>query len=1164
MSWVERPAVSGRIDDWWHDADAARLLVVVGRFGTGKSVVLAHAAETLAGQPGALVIPHLRLRGADRVLASSDAGGFVDDVGAMLRSQLGQPFRRTATAGGTQVVQNIYADRIESVQRPTGDDPISFAAGRWSSEVSPALRQAVDEGLFPVLVVDALDELDDILIGALTDRMIPELPIGVRMVVSGRPDLPGALLAPGGAIPALIDLDLPSVAADKDIARYTAGRVRDHSDVSGVRIEQLVEQVVANADGKFLYARWVLDDLLANPSIDLDTWAPPDGMGRLYDEFVARVQRRAGKWWPELADVLGSVAASLDPGLTVGQVAQLHGVEVPVLRRWLGDWCGHYVEVDANDRMRVAHASLATHWLNGDRTGLGPLGVAAGDAHARLARWCAEHIGDRSESNHPSPGAVVAQTADSLAVPDYAVRNAVAHAVSAMSAGRDEQQRRAQWASVAHLVMSWSWCAQRHGLHGLGALVGDLDRLCATGRASIRPPPSDVADIEVVSRTLAGARGRFAGLTEEHRFLRQMQCELGRNGQRSLADRIGRELEHDVHPWFCLRWTTADPDDSVEQTFVHHTTDVEALSTTAANRIISSTSTEVVAFDGSASGRDGYDELWRGYSVTPVIAALPGERVAIGVGCDDDSQLIIRDVQGVGEVSFTTGWLTSLAWSGEVIVALTVAGDFRAWNLDDDWGLLPAGRVTGPFSALAVDGQGHVALALTREQRAFVEIWPRATDDVPAVSKPFDTLGGARKITAMAWLSGDRLAVGWSDGSLVVRSVRATNDDDWVGSDPDRGEIKAIAGLSDGSVVSLARQQSSSWSQLRSSVIWRKGPSGDLEQVGELPRTVTALGTTSDGRLVTGHETGEVVTWSDVSRSSRSALQFHPPAWDVAALDHRTVVTGHEDGKLRTWDVGRGELKQVMTGTTGGRITHVAARAGRSICFEEDMGSMTVLGRRGRQWEEQDGHDTEPFMATALSVLPGGRLVVGGGDDVYVTRSRRWKRWRSLKAPVESDLPKVTATCAVSKRRVATGHEDGSVRIWSTNHSVGLVTTHWATPQHERVWSLCAFRNGLVVSSHVDGSLVIWHPGSEVVCLEADPISVVSAIDEEHFVVGNSDGLDLLNRAGDWVAGIHTVPVTGLVSTAAGLVACHEDGGLSSFSIERASTGGRRSRTHSS
>lgn len=207
-------------------------------------------------------------------------------------------------------------------------------------------------GQRPVLVLDALDELDAALVDALTDRIIPELPDGVRVIASGRTQLPTALTAPGGVPPLDINLDQGDVAAYADIRRYAVGRLEARSELSEARVKTLVDQIVASAEGKFLYARWVLDDVAADPDLDLATWTPPKGMGNLYDVFLRRVQKQAGKDWPVVAWVLTSVAASLDPGLSVGQLAEIHDVDLFVLRGWLRDWCGHYLETDARDRIR--------------------------------------------------------------------------------------------------------------------------------------------------------------------------------------------------------------------------------------------------------------------------------------------------------------------------------------------------------------------------------------------------------------------------------------------------------------------------------------------------------------------------------------------------------------------------------------------------------------------------------------------------------------------------------------------------------------------------------------------------------------------------------------------------------------------------------------------
>lgn len=1158
MMWVDRAPVARRIERWWNDPDAPRLLVVSGRFGTGKSVVLAQTVDRIRTHPDTLLLARMRLRGSSRVLARSDLSSMVAEIDSDLGAVLGTAVVHSIASPSNSFTMIVEAGHVDEVHLPGMQDLRDADLQTWNGSVVPRLEDAIFHGLRPVLVVDALDELDQELVSALTRTIIPELPAGVRVIVSGRPDLPVALVAPGCATPEIVDLDDPDLSPDQDIARYALDRLRDRLMLDPSLRDQLVEQIVANADGKFLYARWVLDDLVSDPDVDLADWRPPQGMASLYNHFLGRLQVEAGDRWPMLAEVLASIASSLDPGLSVGELGELHDLDVPVVRSWLRTWCRHYVEIDARDRVRVGHVSLAVHWVGTARSDsvahgshlqdVGALGVDPSDVQARLAHWCADRPWDAG-------------------APEYAVRNAVAHAVAATAGERDDGRRRAHREFADRLVLSWSWCVQRHDRHGLGALLSDLDRVLALTPPSIRPVPTGAGDVAMVRRTLTRAQHRFGGLSDGCSFLAQLHYELALSGASRLADGVGRELKLDTRTWLRLRWSTEGSDERVEQTVSYHAGEVKALATTAGGRVISATDREIVAFDSSVVGEDGYEELWEGFTVTPLVASLSGERVAVGLGDGRRTRIMIRDLdRAMDQFLVTTEWLVALAWSGELLVGLAASGDVRTWTVDDERGLLTSTVQSGPYSAMAVDRAGRVALARAGTELSAVEVWTRLTDgDRLAAIEPLEVGAGARPITALAWLADGRLALGCSDGTLALRNVSSGGNGDWDGVAVAEGRVRSIVGLSDGSMVTLCDEHIASWSQVHSTHVWRIDAVGNHPvRIGELPRTATALGTTRDGRLVTGHQTGDVAVWSDLSASSLTPGRYQPPAWGLASLDRRTVVTGHEDGTLRVWDVETGELQQEIAGTGGGRITQVAAGVGRLICFTDEARFPAVLRRTGERWSENETQDSFPLTSDALCVLPGGRLVVCNDSGVHLSGPRRWNRARLLDHPAGLDLPKVTAACAVSRRLVATGHEDGSVRIWRTTPSIGLLETHWSTPEKQRVWRLCAFEDGLVVSSHVDGSIVIWHPGSEVVVIDADPVSVLAVIDDGHFVVGDADGLHVFTRAGDLVAGIRTASVTGLASTPSGVVACHEDGGLSAFAMEwgsSASSGTRSGRT---
>ncbi len=168
-----------------------------------------------------------------------------------------------------------------------------------------------------VLLIDGLDEAltygdDNIvdLIAAACDTSA-ELPPTVRLLLTSRPD--ERVLRPLGLVP--LDLLADAPGDTDDVRTYIRQRL---GDIDPDTREVVSAKVAASADGSFLYARYVVDDLLADPGRmeHPSELSLPTGLAGHYHEYLTReLVRRSERWEDRYRPLLGLLAVARGAGI---------------------------------------------------------------------------------------------------------------------------------------------------------------------------------------------------------------------------------------------------------------------------------------------------------------------------------------------------------------------------------------------------------------------------------------------------------------------------------------------------------------------------------------------------------------------------------------------------------------------------------------------------------------------------------------------------------------------------------------------------------------------------------------------------------------------------------------------------------------------------------
>ncbi len=336
----------------WIERSERRMFLLTGPPGAGKSLLMAWLSG--AGPAPADSLPRdqlARIRGyvkashfcvakssstaprdflesvADQL--SNSVEGFAESLAESVSAHVN--IRVEQKVGEVGAGGRAVAVHIEHLHVASNDDEAAFR----DVLVEPLKRCCERQGCGNlVILVDSLDE-GATHSGATTIvrllTKLTDLPAQVRLLVSSRPD-PRILRWFREVEP----LDLEQAPDNRrDVEQYAREYLRELDEA----LRDTVAARVANAaDGNFLYARLVLEDLLArHPSEQpevLDAVALPPDLPGLYHDFLTReVGDDEERWEASLKPVLGLVAAARDDGLTLAQLNAISGRDSgPTLR----------------------------------------------------------------------------------------------------------------------------------------------------------------------------------------------------------------------------------------------------------------------------------------------------------------------------------------------------------------------------------------------------------------------------------------------------------------------------------------------------------------------------------------------------------------------------------------------------------------------------------------------------------------------------------------------------------------------------------------------------------------------------------------------------------------------------------------------------------------
>ncbi len=409
QDFTGREWVFQKISAWLENDGGSRCFLLTGGPGSGKTALAARLVQMSLGEVPAEEFPALGNGGLAyfhfcRALMDTTLNPqrFVENLSMALAERF-QPFRvalqqvverSSNTSIQATVTQNVSS--VESgaqvtgvrIQVRIGDMP---ARSSFDLLIRRPLQMIFADG-FNRRIVILVDSLDEALTYAANDHIpdllsrTADLPPNVRLILTSRPD--------DQVFSLIRDTPLDLIAGappnSEDVRQYAFQRL---SMLAEPQRSSFANRLALEANGNFLYARYVLDDLL--PQIaqiaDLVTLPLPADLQDQYRLFLQReLARNVKDWLKDYAPLFAVLAVARGQGLSLNQLAGITQRAFSETSLLLAACDQYLLGPQPKGPFRIYHQSFRDFLLENQTFPIFPA-----EAHARIADFFIKQYGKR-------------------------------------------------------------------------------------------------------------------------------------------------------------------------------------------------------------------------------------------------------------------------------------------------------------------------------------------------------------------------------------------------------------------------------------------------------------------------------------------------------------------------------------------------------------------------------------------------------------------------------------------------------------------------------------------------------------------------------------------------------------------------------------------------
>ena len=1142
QGFIGRRWVFERIDAWL--ADGSRKLFVAGGPGTGKSALAGRLAQISNGDLGIPTLSHLgagcityahfcQSRNTPRINPIT----FVENLSARLAA-ISDDFREVLNRSERREI-SISADISGDVsgQVAVGSGIVQVGAGATVfGDIAPvavhihdlapavAFDEAVSKPLAAIgddsaearvlVLIDALDEAlgvgRDNLVGLLADLLNPtaELPSHLRFLVTARSNEPRVLDRLGRPDVDLIADAPPDV---DDVREYAVSRLQSVQEPGRAT---LADRVATHSKGNFLYARYVLDDLVDHPERveDPATFSLPENLLAIYREFLQRElapDRTDEDWEERYRPVLGLLVVAQGDGLLPVHISGAANVN-PSQAADIVDRCSQFLFGSRpKGPFRIYHQSFRDFLLT-DPT----FQVYAGEAARALAEYFIEEWkGAWLQCDDP-----------------HAVAYTPSYLVEAIEGAQRKSERAILTVSLTDLLGDFDFLEAKVSRGGVDAVLADLrfatEFIPETGRIATTAGMTQTGGgaIQRIHRLLLreSAHLRPPSPVDRPGYTTQQLClQALVSGDTELARRAGDTLTRLPSPQLIPRWTNLQLSEQMIGILSGHSGPVNSVAITL-------DSTSVVT-----GGDDGTVRVWdllTGTALGDPLLGHKGKVAAVALGAVNDRPVALSG----GEDGTVRVWdlLTGTALGDPLLghkgkvaaVALGAMNDrpvalsggedekVRVWDIisgrlaSAPLSLEPAGAVT----AIATGEANGQTVAVVGSWNLTLQIWDLGTS-VPLCKPLIGHTAGVEAVTMgtvderPVVVSGSRdetLRV-WDLHGRLLRTIETGSSVLGLALGTLRGGSVALCGDDVGSVR-----------------VWDLSASSRLNEpllrAGRL--TAVTAGNLDSRPIVVSSSDGGLVGVRDLDGSLLRTIETASAVFAVACgeVDGRPIaVYGGWDKTALACDLHTGAtLGKPLSGHDGWiAAIAVGEMDGRPIAVSAG-GDQTL-----RIWDLTTGKPAaKPLRGhngtvacVALGEIDGRPIIVSGSWDQTI---RLWdvRAGIPLGAPWSGHTAEI-ATVALGKADghpvVASGGWDGTVRLWDARSGAQLATFHGHTAGVTAVAVSEVAGELAIISGGGDEAIRVWdRHGAAVRIVEVgSAVWAIALAGPKHVAIATSSGL---------------------------------------------------------